>query len=301
MSPYLGELAALATSACWSATATFFAIASRKIGSTHVNRLRLLFALMLLLATHWLLVGRPLPWDAPSQAWVWFSLSGLVGFVIGDAFLFASYVAVGARLGMLMMSLAPVISTVLAAWVFGEHLTPIQLLGIAVTIAGVAWVVMDSRGSSQVAGGQRHYLTGILFGLGAAAGQAIGLILSKQGLVTGLAPLSGNVIRVTAACLAIWLIAALQRNASTTINRLRSDRTTLRPIALGSFLGPFVGVWLSLIAIQFTEIGVASTLLALPPVFMVPIGHYVFGEKIGWPSIAGTLVAILGVALLFLA
>jgi drug/metabolite transporter (DMT)-like permease len=56
-----------------------------------------------------------------------------------------------------------------------------------------------------------------------------------------------------------------------------------------------------LIAIQFTEIGVASTLMALPPVFMVPIGHYVFGERIGWPSIAGTLVAILGVALLFLA
>lgn len=301
MPAYIGEVAALATSVCWSATATFFAIASRRLGSTHVNRLRLLLALVLLLAIHWLLVGRPLPWDAPPQAWLWFSLSGLVGFVIGDAFLFASYVAVGARLGMLMMSLAPVISTVLAGWVFAEHLTPFQLLGIAVTIAGVGWVVMDSRSSNQVAGGQRRYLIGILLGLGAAAGQATGLILSKQGLATGLPALSGNVIRVTAACLAIWLVAGLQRSASTTIARLRADGATLRPIALGSLLGPVLGVWLSLIAIQYTEIGVASTLMALPPVFMVAIGHYVFGERIGWPSIAGTFVAILGVALLFLA
>ena len=301
MPTYLGELAALATSACWSATATFFAIASRRIGSTHVNRLRLLFALMILLAVHWLLVGRPLPWDATPQAWFWFSLSGLVGFVIGDAFLFASYVAVGARLGMLMMSLAPVISTVLATWVFSEHLAPVELIGIAVTIAGIAWVVTDSRGSNQVSGGPRRYLTGILFGLGAATGQAAGLILSKQGLETGLPALSGNVIRVTAACLTVWLLAALRRSAATTIAKARDDRLTLRPIALGSLLGPFLGVWLSLIAIQYTEIGIASTLMALPPVFMVPIGHYVFGERIGWPSVVGTLVAILGVTLLFMA
>jgi drug/metabolite transporter (DMT)-like permease len=201
---------------------------------------------------------------------------------------------------MLMMSLAPVISTVLATWVFAEVLVPVELVGIGVTIAGVAWVVTDSRGSNQVSGGRRHYLTGILFGLGAATGQAVGLILSKQGLETGLSALSGNVIRVTAACLIIWLLAALRRSAATTIARARDDRRTLRPIALGSLLGPFLGVWLSLIAIQHTEIGIASTLMALPPVFMVPIGHYVFGERIGWPSIAGTLVAIFGVTLLFL-
>ncbi|MCJ7514077.1 MAG: DMT family transporter, partial [Anaerolineales bacterium] len=195
----------------------------------------------------------------------------------------------------------PVISTVLAAAVFGEVLSPLQLIGIAITIAGVAWVVMDSRGSNQVAGGRRHYAKGILFGLGAAAGQAAGLILSKQGLETGISALSGNVIRVTAACIAIWVIAGLQRQVRATISKARTDRRTMRPIALGSLLGPFIGVWLSLIAIQNTEIGIASTMMALPPVFMVPIAHYVFHEKIGWQSIAGTLVAILGVTLLFLA
>jgi drug/metabolite transporter (DMT)-like permease len=297
---YLGEIAALATSACWSATASFFAIASRRIGSNNVNRLRLLTALILLLATHWILTGRPLPWGAAPQAWLWLSLSGLVGFVIGDAFLFASYVAVGPRLGMLMMSLAPVISTILAAWVFAEHLSPVQLLGIAITIAGVGWVVLDGRGSNQVAESRRHYLRGILFGLGAATGQAAGLILSKEGLSSGITALSGNVIRVSAACLAIWLIAALQRQVRGTVRAALADPHTLPPIALGSIFGPFIGVWLSLVAIQNTEIGVASTLMALPPVFMVPIGRYVFHETIGWQSIAGTLVAIAGVALLFL-
>ena len=301
MLAYLGELAALATSACWSGTATFFAIASRRVGSMVVNRFRLLFALAFVLATHWIVTRSLLPLDAKPAAWLWLGASGLVGYVLGDAFLFASYVAVGARLGMLMMSLAPVISAFLAAIIFGEQLSPLQIIAIAITILGVAWVVTDSRGRGPNAEPQRHYLKGVLFGLGAAAGQASGLILSKAGLETGLTALSGNVIRVLVAATAIWLIAAALRQVRPSFQKVRDNPQALRPITLGSFFGPFLGVWLSLIAIQYTEIGVASTLMALPPVFMVPIGHYVFGETIGWPSIAGTLVAVGGVALLFLA
>lgn len=301
MNAHLGEIAALATALCWSATAIFFAIASRRAGSIQVNRMRLLFALLFLVATHTFVTGRLLPLDAGGARWIWLGLSGIIGLALGDAFLFQSYVEIGARLGSLMMSLAPVLSALLAGLFLGERLAPLQWLGVFVTVGGVGWVLMERNPQEQVQSDRKRHVRGILLGLGAATGQAVGLILSKIGLGTDFSPLSANLMRVLVAATAIWFVALLQRQARPTFEKVRQDSATLRATIFGAFFGPFIGVWLSLFAVQRTAIGVASTLIALPPVFLVPISHYFFHERIGWQAIAGTIVAFAGVGLLFLA
>jgi drug/metabolite transporter (DMT)-like permease len=174
------------------------------------------------------------------------------------------------------------------------------MAGIGLTVAGVSWVVLERR--DHAAGEQgdiRRYVWGILFGLVAAITQAAGLITAKKGLGGDFPALSGHVIRMLVGTAAIWLVAAGQRQVRTTLAQVASRPPAARDLALGSLLGPFIGVWFSLAAVQLTEVGIASTLMGLVPIFMLPIGYFVFKERFGWQAVAGTVVAVAGVAMLF--
>jgi drug/metabolite transporter (DMT)-like permease len=266
-----------------------------------VNRLRLLLAILFLAGAHFLL-RLPLPWLASSQRWFWLGLSGVVGLVLGDAMLFEAFIRIGPRLSMLMMSLAPILSTLLA-WLFlGERLSSLQLLAIFVTVFGIAWVVQDRNGQAGSDSAGRHLaLSGLLFGLGAAAGQAIGLVLAKEGLAGNFSALSGTFMRMLAATIVLWAFTLLRRQGGTTLHKLVSRPRAALWILGGAFTGPFLGVTLSLVAVQRTEVGIASTLMALPPVILLPVGYFIFQERFGWQAVLGTLVALVGVGMLFLA
>jgi drug/metabolite transporter (DMT)-like permease len=295
----LGEIAALLTSFFWASSSIMFTLAGKAFGSMIVNRARLVMALLLLMLTHQFVYGSLLPLGASGREWWWMSLSGFVGLVLGDIFLFQAYLWVGPRLTMLMMSLSPVLGA-LAAWLLlGETLGAGKLLGVAITLAGIAWVVWDDNGRDPHTKNP-HYTRGVLFGLGAAAGQALGLVLSKMGLGADFPVLSGNVIRMIAATLSLWAITLVQRQAGATFTQLRAKPRSIGFIFGGAFLGPFLGVSFSLYAVQHADVGVASTLMALSPILMLPIGYFFFKERFGWGAVAGTLVAICGVAVLFL-
>ncbi len=297
MEAYLGELAALATSLSFSFGSSVFTAAGRRIGSVIVNRTRLVIAAIFLSITHWFMLGSPLPFEATSDQWLWFGLSGVIGLVLGDIFLFQAFVLIGPRLSMLMMSLAPIIAA-LQAWIFlDETLSGWQIFGILLSVAGIGWVVMEGRGLGDR---DRDYGRGILLGLGAAIGQATGLVLAKRGFVGDISSISANLIRMLAAMVILWLITFFQKQIKTTIETLRADPKGLLLTAAGAFSGPFLGVTLSLFAIQRIEVGVANTLTALPPVFLLPISYFVFKERFGWGAVVGTLLTMAGVALLFL-
>lgn len=300
MTAYLGEIAGLLTALCWSLSSIFFTLASRSVGSVVINRLRLLMSLVLLGLTHWVVLASPLPVGAEGYRWFWLGLSGIVGLSLGDTFLFQAYIFIGPRLAILLKSLAPVFSALLA-WVFlAERLSPWQMGGIGLTVAGVGWVVLERREGAARAGGElRRYGWGILFGLVAAATQAAGLIMAKKGLTGGFPALSGHVMRMLVGTAAIWAVAAGQRQVQTTLRQVAGRPLAARDLALGSVLGPFIGVWFSLAAVQLTQVGVASTLMGLVPIFMLPIGYFVFKERFGWQAVAGTVVAVAGVAMLF--
>jgi drug/metabolite transporter (DMT)-like permease len=300
MGAFIGEIAGLVTSGFYSASSTCFSIAGRKISAINMNRARLLIALGFLLLAH-LLLRTPLPLDLPLERMGWIALSGAVGLTLGDLCLYEGYARIGARLTMLMMSLAPVLSALLAAIFLAERLSPGQVAGILITVGGIAWVIADRRSGSSPAGGDRQkYLTGLLFGLGAAAGQTFGLVTAKRGLGSDLPAISATLIRMSAAALTLWTYTLLRGQMGDTLRQLRSSPYSTSFIFLGALVGPTLGVTFSMIALQNTAVGIASTLMALPPVLLLPVGYFFFKERFGWQAIAGTFVAVGGVALLFL-
>ena len=296
---FIGELAAIATSFFFAMTALIFTSTGRSVGSLVTNRMRLLFALAYLIVLNLIVFHEPLPFSADSSRWLWLSLSGIIGLSLGDAFLFQSLISVGTRLGSLLLSLAPIFGSIIAWLFFGETLTFWQITGIILALAGIAWVVASHEEPPGTPHGNRR--RGVIFGILAGLGQAVGIVFSKQGMSGNFSPFQANAIRMLAAVLFIWIWTAFRGEAGSTFRELRGKPRVLGLLALGAFVGPVLGVTSSLLAIQHIQVGIASTLIALTPVIILPISYFVFKEKVGWQAIVGTLLAIAGVAILFLA
>jgi drug/metabolite transporter (DMT)-like permease len=295
---HLGEIAALATAVCWAFTSTSFTIAGKLVGSSVVNRTRLVWAVLFLSVTHLLLQGELLPIHAEPSRWWWLGLSGIVGLTLGDSCLFQAFVLIGTHLSMVLLALVPVFGT-LIAWIFlNETLSPIEIGAIALTVSGIILVVLKKR-DSKTAINRRQYTVGILYGIGGALGQALGLVIAKKGLGGDFPGLSATLIRVLIATVAIWLFTLVRGQAKYTLHKLSSKKANLS-IAAGAFGGPFLGIWLSMVAIKWTHIGIASTLMALSPVLLLPVAYRIFKEKISFQSIIGTVVAVVGTAVIFL-
>ena len=292
--PYAGESAALLTSACWALNSVCFTLAGRRVGSASVNLVRLLMAWALLAILHLALFGSLFPIHAGHARIGWLGASGLIGFALGDAVLFEAFLLIGARLAMLLMTLSPVFSALLA-WVWlKQDLGPLKLLAMAVTLAGIAWVVWGD-GDREA---HPHRLRGVLLGVGGALGQSVGLLFSLYGLSGGYSPISANLIRVSAGLLALLGYLAIRRRLGPSLEGLR-DRPAAGLIALGAATGPVLGVILSLVAIARAPMGVAATLMSLAPVFLLPVAHWGFKEKVGVHAILGTALALAGAAALF--
>lgn len=298
MTNYLGEIAGIATSLFYALNSVFITRAGQQVGATVSNRTRVVFALLYLMIINLVFFGQILPFNADPQRWTWLSLSGFIGLALGDAFLFQSYLTIGPRLGNLLLSLYPIFGA-LEAWIFlGESLRAGQILGILVTLAGIVWVVFErSNGGEKM---PRHVAVGVLYGVLSAVFQATGFVFSKQGMYGTFSPFQGNAIRMLAAMFGLLIISTLQRQVGRTVTTLRENPSALRMLMLAGFIGPVLGVSLSLYAVQNAEVGVASTLTSLAPIFMLPISHFVFKERLNWQAIAGTLLAMTGVAILFL-
>jgi drug/metabolite transporter (DMT)-like permease len=294
----LGEIAALGTALLWTLTYVQFTIAVRRIGPSVLNRLRLLFALVFLVCAHAVVFGHPLPLDAGATRWGWLTLSGVIGFAISDALLFRSLLHLGAHRTSLVMSLIPVTSALMAWGTFGQRLNWIQITAGLVTIGGVALVV-SSRANGSTKDLRRNVGIGVLFALGAVIAQSSRYILSLQGMSGGFPPLSANVLQILAATVAVWAVSVVRGTARSSFAGLRERLAATTTIG-GAVTGPFLGVTFSLVALSRAPVGIASTLMALSPVLLLPLSRVVFKEPITVPAVLGTLLAIAGVAILFL-
>jgi drug/metabolite transporter (DMT)-like permease len=316
--PYAGEIAALSTAVCWVASALAFETAGRRIGSLTVNLLRLAMAVVLLALWGWAVRGLAWPSDATPHAWGWLTLSGLVGFTFGDLCLFRAFVVLGSRLSTLVMSLAPPFAAVLGWMVLGEVLSPLDIAGMALTLGGVAWAVAErqrvhpaapasSAGVGVAAAGAtgaappldpaRRRFEGVLLGLGGALGQGVGLVLSKLGM-GDYDPFAATQVRVLAGLagyVVLFTLLGRWRRVSTALHQ----RAALGFTAVGAFFGPFLGVSLSLFAVQRIETGVTASLMATTPLLILPVVVLIGRERIGLGGVLGALVAVAGVVLLF--
>ena len=295
-----GQIAALGAAGLWAFTALAIEQAARRIGSLTVNLIRLVLAFGFLCLAAWISRGRPLPLDASRHAWIWLAVSGLVGFIFGDLCLYRSYLVIGPRLSTLMMSLVPLLTTLIGWIVLGEVLSRRDMLGMLLTVGGIAWAVLDRAKSwtSAAPDGGGIPLSGLALGFGGALGQAGGLILSKKGIGSYNA-FAATQIRVLAGICGYSALFFILRWWPNVRAGLR-DRRALGFAALGAFFGPFIAVSLSLVAIRSTLSGVAASIMALTPVLIIPLVVLLRRERVGIGGVLGALVAVAGAALLFL-
>jgi len=293
---HIGELSALVTAICWTATSMAFESAGKKVGSLSVNLIRLVMALVLLGLFTSITRGHFWPRDAGSHAWLWLSLSGLVGFVIGDLLLFQAFVVVGARVSMLIMSLTPPLTALFGLIILGERMTLINILGMILTISGIVLVVL-----ARPVKGKRFSLNfpvaGLLLAFGGAAGQALGLVLSKLGMGE-LDAFMSTQIRVIAGIAGFSIVFFFMRRWGN-VRKALKNKSAMGSISIGAFFGPFLGVSFSLLAVKYTSTGIASTLMALTPVMIILPARYIFKEKITTKEIVGAFIAVAGVLVFF--
>ena len=293
---YLGELSALITAFLWSGTSFAFSNAAKRIGSLQLNVNRIILATILLF---FIIIIANFNYDLNVEQIKYLALSGFVGLVLGDSFLFKSFQLIGARLGMLLMALVPAFSSILALVFLEEHLSLISVTGMTITLFGISIVILErSKGSESIFKSNK---LGVFYGALGALGQASGLVLAKFAFETG--SINGFVatfVRLISAVVIIFPLALVFRRYKNPIKVYTKDTKALWSTLVGTILGPVLGITGSLIAIANAQIGIASTLMSTMPIIMLPIVRYYYKEKLTWKAILGAMVAVAGVAMLFL-
>lgn len=294
--PFPGESAALLAAVCWSFTSLLFSYAVRRLGSFTLNLVRITLAAIALCLLAFVFDGSGWLRSTPPRDLAILALSGWIGLTLGDWAYFKSMHLIGPRLSTLMMAMAPPMTVALGLPFLGERPGVPALLGMALTIGGIAWVVLERAQSKTPRG---HRLQGITFGALGSLGQAVGLILSKQGMSGDISALSASSVRMAAATVAVWGLALATRRGRN-FSPLH-DHRTLQLATLGaSILGPVTGIWLSLVAVRHTQAGIAATLMATVPVLILPLVIFVQKERVSPRAALGAVVAVAGVAVIFL-
>lgn len=302
---YIGELISLGVAFSWTATALLSEMGSKRMGNLSLNILRMTLALFFSVILFRLATGYALPSGATAEAIGWMLLSGLVGYVIGDYCLFQCYIIIGSRYGQLFMTLAP-LAAALTAWVaLGQQMTAQSILAMFITLVGIAISVLGRGDHHRVS--LRLPFNGVLFAVGAALCQGVGLVLSKIGMdhfqttdsPAWLVPFSANFYRCIAGLIG-FLVLMLLGGGFSPLQKAINDRKGMIMALATTIFGPFVGVGFSLMAIQYTSAGIASTLMALTPIIIILPSYWLFRQPVTWKTVAGSVVSVVGISLFFL-
>jgi drug/metabolite transporter (DMT)-like permease len=294
--PYLGEFSAILTAVLWSGTSLAFSAAAERLGAFTLNLFRLILATIFLILT---IVIAGFDYSLSSAQVFYLALSGLIGLVIGDQFLFNSYRHIGARLTMLLMALSPAMSAILAFFFLGESLSFWGITGMFITMGGIALVVFER----QEVPTSKYKISpiGIFHGLMAALGQAGGLILAKFAFMEG--DINGFVatfVRIFTSVVIMFPLALALRRFENPVVVFKKDHKAFYSTVTGTIFGPYLGITTSLIAVAHAKVGIASTLMSTMPIIMLPMIRYIYKERLNWRAIAGAAIAVAGVGILFL-
>lgn len=303
---YLGELISIGVAFSWTATALLSEFGSKRLGNLTLNVLRMALALVFSLVLFMVVMGSPLPAGASPEAAGWMMLSGLVGYVIGDYCLFQCYIIIGSRYGQLFMTLAP-LSAALMAWVtLGQQMNAMSIVAMLITLLGIGISVLGRGEHHRVS--LKLPLNGVLFAVGAAMCQGVGLVLSKIGMdhydaassmPEWMIPFSANFYRCIAGIIGFSLLLYF-RDGMAPLREALHDKKGLSVATATTIFGPFVGVGFSLMAVQYTAAGIASTLMAMTPIIILLPSYWLFHEKITWRAVIGAVISVVGVSLFFL-
>ncbi len=322
-SGFVGEAAALTAAFLWAASTLMFGKLGRQLAPLVLNIVKGLFAIAFLsitLAIQQTVSDASFTLSLPTDAAILLIFSGAVGIGLGDTAYFSAINTLGARKALLLETLAPPVTAILA-WIFlSEQLSTTSIIGILLTLIGIAWVVSErTPGTDHTQQG-----AGIKFALLAVFCQAAGAVLSRSALDgTVVAPLWSSLIRLFAGLVFMGVLAIIQPHrlgdyqstAKPYMKPLESfDRSDWRSrwqqsladlktpslllgIATASFFATYLGIWLQQIALKYTAAGIAQALLATSPLFVLPMVA-LLGDRISWRATFGAAIALLGVWIL---
>ncbi|MFW6232846.1 MAG: DMT family transporter [Bacteroidota bacterium] len=292
----IGEIAALAAAFMWAGSSFIFTAASIKIGPIQLNVDRMILAGVLLCLS---LLVTGIGFAISTEQLVYLSLSGFVGLVLGDSFLFRSFKEIGPRVSMLLLSSNPALAAVLAYLFLDEGLNLTGILGISVTLFGIAIVILEKPKVPN--GGFNITLKGVIFGFLSAAGQGSGLIFAKLAFQSGdIHSITATFYRIITAVIILMPLAAFANRYKNPFKLYIESRKTFLNVFAGSFIGPYLGITLFFVAIIYTKVCIASTIMATVPIIMLPLSAIIYTEKLTLRAIIGAFIAFGGVAVLFL-
>lgn len=325
---FVGELVSLFVALSWTATALFAEVGSKRMGSLPFNTIRMTMSLFLLILTLWLVMGVPYPRYADGGTWGWLLLSGVVGYVIGDYCLMQGYIHIGSRFGQLFMTLSAPTAALTGRILLGEQMRPIAILGMIVTLSGIALSILSKSDTSEHHG-LRFKLPakGIFYAAMAGICQGFGLVLSKMGLhhydaaltalhisqdavfegallplpVSICVPFAATTIRGYIGLVGFFL--SLMLFSKDGLAKLRSavrDRKAMWCVFASTIFGPFIGVSASLLATMYTSAGIAQTIFALTPILIIAPAAILFHQKVTVREVIGAIISVVGVCLFFI-
>jgi drug/metabolite transporter (DMT)-like permease len=302
---YLGELISIGVAFSWTATALLSELGSKRLGNLTLNVLRMALALLFSVVLFLVVIGTPFPTGISTAACGWMLLSGLVGYVIGDFCLFQCYIIIGSRYGQLFMTLAPLAAAFMAWITLGQQMSLMSIFAMLITLAGISISVLGRGEHHRVS--LKLPLSGVLFAIGAAVCQGVGLVLSKIGMdhydstqmPAWLIPFSANFLRCIAGIIGFTILLYFKEGLQPLRDAIH-DRKGIMVATATTIFGPFVGVGFSLMAVQYTSAGIASTLMALTPIIIILPSYWLFRQPITWRTVLGAVISVIGVSLFFL-
>jgi drug/metabolite transporter (DMT)-like permease len=232
-------------------------------------------------------------WEHELTTILWLFGSGIVGIAIGDSALFYALYRMGERHTLLVAeTAAPVLALVFAFVLLAERIGPLQLLGVALVVFGVDWVIGLRRG-------REHFdVAGVLWALLAAACQASGVLVSRVFLTqTDISAEESALWRLLGAAAVLPLWMWLRRDSLRPARALGVAAWCRVGIAI--FIGTFLGVLFLQSAVQHLPAGLAQALIATSIIFATVIG-FALGEKVDRRQWLGVALAVAGVSLVVL-
>jgi len=298
----IGELAALATALLWTLSSVCLTAAGKRVGALNVSFIRVVLACAFMSAHGRLTRGLWWPSDADAQTWWLLGISGFFGFFLCDVCLFKAMLLIGPRLTLLIFSLTPPLAAVFSwcgAWFsHGDVLTPKDWSAMAVTLAGVIWVVLEGPANQETAEASVSYARGVALAAIAAATSAIGLVFSRAG-IGQFDAVAANFIRALAALPGYGLLFTLLGRWRSFADALK-EYSAMGPLVLGAVMGPFAGNVFVMVALRYSPPGIVATITATMPVLILPLSILYYRERVSRRAAVGAVVAVLGVALLML-
>lgn len=308
MQPLLGVAAALAASFLWAFSSPLLAAAVRRYDAAAINLYKSATTTVLFVVMAAVLLGVDV-FGRSAGSLPWFALSGIVGLAVGDTAYFVSLRALGPSLALILYQTSAVFGLALGAAFRGEEPESAQLLGTVLVIGGVVVAVWAPRAAAGAAD-RRERLIGVAAGLVSALCQAAGLLVNQsawdraaaEGLPRGTAggAALASAGRMGATAIALVATLALVGRLGVGTRPLR-EREGWRLAFVPSFLGTFLGILAMQVAVANLELGVASTLLATSPIFVIPVAWLLVRERPTLRRTAGAVVATVGAALVSLA